>query len=157
MSQNVLDAPMTRKQIEAIIPHRGKWLLLDEVLEIGDKRIVAAKTFTEEECEGHFGIVPGHLVCECLAQAGALLVLYLYPEIRKDEIFLLRTFANFFYPLRPGRRLKLEVELYRLKEGMRIAFLKGESYIESPCGYPLAINMPKIPISGWEGVGKIRT
>ena len=115
-----------QEDIKQLIPHRGRWLLLDKIVEIQEKSIVAIKTFTKEECEGHFEIVPGHLICEALAQAGAALVLHHY-HLEEIKIFLVRTEAKFLFPVIPRVRVTLEVELVRSKMGMN--FLEGTALI----------------------------
>ena len=54
-------------------------LLVDEIVERDEARIVAKKTFREEEFffQGHYPgrpIVPGVILCECAMQAGAILL-----------------------------------------------------------------------------------
>ena len=55
--------PLGRAEIEAILPHRDPFLLLDEVLElVPGERVVARKTVTDDDCAGHFPgnpIMPG--------------------------------------------------------------------------------------------------
>lgn len=70
---------MGREQIEACIPHRSPMLLIDQVLEIEDERIVCTKTFDAGEFffQGHYPnapIVPGVVLCEACMQAGAILL-----------------------------------------------------------------------------------
>lgn len=142
MGVNVLENRILgQEEIEQIIPHRGKWLLLDKIVEIQEKSIVAIKIFTAEKCEGHFGIVPGHLICEALAQAGAALVLYRHP-LGEKTVFLVRTKADFLSPIMPGERVTLEVGLVRLKMGT--CFLKGTASV----GFRKSTE--------WEGVGILR-
>ncbi len=55
-------------------------LLIDSIIELGDNSITCSKTFQPEEffLQGHFPdrpIVPGVILCECAAQAGAVLLL----------------------------------------------------------------------------------
>jgi len=75
--------------ITSIIPHRYPMLLIDRVLEIEPGvRITAIKNITanEEVLQGHFPghpVVPGVLLVEGLAQAGAILLLHDDPEREK--------------------------------------------------------------------------
>jgi 3-hydroxyacyl-[acyl-carrier-protein] dehydratase len=70
-----------RKEIEAILPHREPFLLIDEVLELEPgERVVARKTVRPDEwyLAGHFPgrpIMPGVLIVEAMAQTGAVAVL----------------------------------------------------------------------------------
>src|SRR5436853_5068761 len=70
---------MSSEQIRAAIPHREPFLLLDEIVEQTDARIVCRKTFTGDEFwyrghYPHFPITPGVLLCEAAMQAGAVLL-----------------------------------------------------------------------------------
>jgi 3-hydroxyacyl-[acyl-carrier-protein] dehydratase len=70
---------MSRQTIEAAIPHREPFLLLDEIVEQSAKRIVCRKRFTGEEFwyRGHYPelpLTPGVLLCEAAMQAGAVLL-----------------------------------------------------------------------------------
>ena len=70
---------MASEQILAAIPHRPPMLLLDDVVEWEERRIVCTKTFRADEWffQGHypdFPIVPGVILCEAAMQAGAVLL-----------------------------------------------------------------------------------
>ena len=105
--------------IKSVLPHRYPFLLVDAVLEIEPRsRIVAAKSFTADEpfFEGHFPdhpVVPGVLLVEGMAQAGAILLLH--DHGRGEHPARLVFFssiqrARFRRPVLPGDRVVYEVE-----------------------------------------------
>lgn len=78
---------MSLEAIKAAIPHREPFLLLDEIVEQGENRIVCKKTFTGDEFwyaghYPHFPITPGVLLCEAAMQAGAVLLATM-PQFRQ--------------------------------------------------------------------------
>ena len=73
-------------QIQAIIPHRYPFLLVDQIVELEENRIVGIKQVSANEMHfmGHFPekhVMPGVLIMESLAQTGAVLLLSL-PEFK---------------------------------------------------------------------------
>ena len=69
---------MDIRDIEAVLPHRYPFLLVDRVESVGEDRIVAHKLVSRNEphFDGHFPgnpVMPGVLIIEALAQAGAML------------------------------------------------------------------------------------
>jgi 3-hydroxyacyl-[acyl-carrier-protein] dehydratase len=103
-------------EIQRLIPHRYPFLLIDRVLELEPgKRVVGVKSVTANEpfFQGHFPgypIMPGVLVLEALAQAGA--VLLLSDERQKDKLPLFAGIdrCRFRRPVVPGDQLRLEIE-----------------------------------------------
>ena len=108
---------LTIQDIERIIPHRYPFLLVDRVVEMEPgKRIVAIKNVTANEWffQGHFPgypIMPGVLIVEALAQAGA--VLLLSDESARGQIPLFAGIekCRFRQQVVPGDTLTLELEV----------------------------------------------
>jgi 3-hydroxyacyl-[acyl-carrier-protein] dehydratase len=108
--------PLDVKQIQAILPHRYPFLLIDRVLEIErKKKIVALKNVTANEpfFAGHFPgnpIMPGVLTVEAMAQAGATLLLTeIQDRDNKLVVFTGIEKARFRRPVVPGDQLRIEV------------------------------------------------
>jgi len=108
-------APFGRDEIERILPHRDPILLLDDVLELEPgARVVARKVVTEANCAGHFPgnpIMPGVLMVEALAQAGAVAVLSEEANRGKLALFAGIDDVRFRRIVRPGDELVLECRL----------------------------------------------
>ena len=105
-------------QIQAILPHRYPFLLIDRVIHITRKhRIVAIKNVSVNEpfFAGHFPgypIVPGVLIVEAIAQAGgALLLTEVAGRDSKLMFFTGIERARFRKPVMPGDQLRIEVEV----------------------------------------------
>jgi len=111
--------PLGRVEIEAILPHRPPFLLIDEVTElIPGERVVATKTVTEEDCAGHFPgnpIMPGVKMIEALAQCGAVAVLSQPENAGKLVLFAGIDEVRFKRIVRPGEVIDLvcDVETVR--------------------------------------------
>jgi beta-hydroxyacyl-ACP dehydratase FabZ len=123
------------RAIMEIIPHRYPFLLVDRVLELEDgKRIVAVKnvTFNEPYFQGHFPgnpIMPGVLVVEAMAQAGAVLLLHSRPESRGKVVYFAGIDkAKFRRPVVPGDTVRLQVEVLKLRS--RTCLMRGEAHVE---------------------------
>jgi 3-hydroxyacyl-[acyl-carrier-protein] dehydratase len=112
---------LTREQIQEIIPHREPFLLIDEVTELEPgKRVVATRTVDADEYyfKGHFPqekVMPGVLIIEALAQAGAVGVLSLPENKGRIAYFGGIKDAKFRDKVVPGDVLTLEVEIDNLR------------------------------------------
>ena len=104
-----------RTEIEAILPHRPPFLLVDEIVELEPgARVVARKLVTEEDCAGHFPgnpIMPGVKMVEALAQAGAVAVLSEERNRGKLALFAGIDDVRFKRIVRPGDELTLTCDL----------------------------------------------
>ena len=131
---------MSRSEITAAIPHREPFLLVDEIVEQSDARIVCTKRFSGEEYffAGHYPghpLVPGVLLCEAAMQAGAILLSrHLAAEqlAAQQEMLPVATRMSdvrFKRMVRPGETLCMEVELVeRLADAF---FLKAKVTVEN--------------------------
>jgi len=111
------------EQIKALIPHRPPFLLLDRVVEIEPgKRIVGLKTVDlkrDSFLQGHFPsypVMPGVLIVEALAQAGAVLVMYQREPDGRVPFFARIDNCRFRQQVRPGDTLRLEVDVTSFRE-----------------------------------------
>jgi 3-hydroxyacyl-[acyl-carrier-protein] dehydratase len=125
-----------RREIEAILPHRDPFLLLDEVVELrpGD-RVVARKRVREDEwyLRGHFPgrpIMPGVLIVEAMAQTGAVAVLADEENRGKLALFAGIDDVRFKRIVEPGDELEVTCELERVRgpigRGKATATVDGE-------------------------------
>jgi len=109
--------------IEAILPHRYPFLLVDRVISMEPmKTLVAVKCVTVNEpfFAGHFPghpVMPGVLILEALAQASALLAYRSMIEEPGDKVTYLMGIDNarFRKPVVPGDRIELHVEVVKRK------------------------------------------
>jgi 3-hydroxyacyl-[acyl-carrier-protein] dehydratase len=111
------------REIMDVLPHRYPFLMVDRVLEVEPfKCLKAIKSVTINEpfFQGHFPsypVMPGVLILEALAQAGAILVIKSIPEQMDGKIFLFTGIekVRFKKSVFPGDQLVLEVFYERHK------------------------------------------
>jgi 3-hydroxyacyl-[acyl-carrier-protein] dehydratase len=122
------------REIEAILPHRHPFLLVDRVVELGEDRVICRKnvTATEPWFQGHFPghpVMPGVLIVEALAQAGAILACKAtgFDPARQVIYFMGIDKAKFRRPVVPGDVLELEVT--PLRKGGAIWKMRGEARV----------------------------
>lgn len=135
------------QEIKKIIPHRYPFLLIDQVEEIVEgERAVGYKNVTMNEpfFQGHFPdypVMPGVLITEALAQMGAVAMLKKEENQGKLAFFTGIDKCRFKRQVKPGDRLKLEVEIVRLKgpvgKGKAKATVDGEVACEAEIMFAL--------------------
>ncbi len=107
--------------IEAIIPHRYPFLLVDRLLELEEgKRAVAIKNVSADEWffQGHFPaktVMPGVLIVEALAQTAAIALRKGVDQAGKTPLFGGIERMRFRRPVTPGDQLQLEFTLDKMR------------------------------------------
>ena len=118
----------TTREIEALIPHRWPFLLVDRIVEYDAEaqRIVGIKGVTAGEWyfQGHFPglpVMPGVIIIEALAQAAGVLA-FVTADVVPDEstrfYFVGIDKARFRKPVEPGDQLILTAKLERQMRGI---------------------------------------
>ncbi len=129
-------AVMDMAAIQAILPHRYPFLLVDRVLSMEPmKKLVAVKcvTVNEDFFNGHFPghpVMPGVLILEALAQACGLLAKGSMDEDTSQKVVYLMAIDNarFRKPVVPGDRVELHVEVVKHKG--QIWKQKGQAIVD---------------------------
>jgi len=129
MTDDAITLPIGQDLIQALIPHRYPFLLIDRVVDVvfePEKTITALKNVTINEpfFQGHFPghpVMPGVLIIEAMAQAAGVLAHLdkaasggsggLYYLAKVDN-------ARFSRIVSPGDQLSLEVTQTRIMRGM---------------------------------------
>jgi 3-hydroxyacyl-[acyl-carrier-protein] dehydratase len=117
------------------MPHRYPFLLIDRIVEIvPKKRIVAFKnvTFNEPFFPGHFPgapVMPGVLIIEAMAQAGAYLILDEIPDRASKLVYFTGIDdARFRRTVVPGDRLRLTLDVLQIRS--RACRMKGVADVD---------------------------
>jgi 3-hydroxyacyl-[acyl-carrier-protein] dehydratase len=128
--------PFGRAEIERILPHRDPFLLIDEVVELEPgRRVVARREVRAQDWwfAGHFPsrpVMPGVLIVESMAQAGAVAVLVEEENRGKIAFFAGIDDCRFKRVVQPGETLTLTCEIDRLRgpigRGKAAAHVGGE-------------------------------
>lgn len=143
MKEMTLDA----QQIQEIIPHRPPFLFVDEITELNPEgKVVGIKTFKGDEpfFEGHFPgrpLVPGVLIVEAMAQAGAVGVLAMPEHKGKIALLVGMNGVRFRKPVLPRDCVSLEVTLTKIRgpigKGSARAFVGGAVVAEAELTFAL--------------------
>lgn len=105
---------MSIETIHAAIPHRSPMLLVDEIIEQSDDKILCRKTFRDDEFffQGHYPgqpLVPGVILCESAMQAGAILLSKLLQEGEGVPVATRMNEVKFKRMVRPGETIEMEI------------------------------------------------
>lgn len=98
------------------IPHRFPFLLVDRIVEEGQRKLVGIKNVSANEAffAGHFPgqpVMPGVLILESMTQAAGILVSKVAQSPGKVPTLVRSDRMRFRRPVVPGDQLILEVEL----------------------------------------------
>ena len=129
------------KEIQEIIPHRHPFLLVDcvEELEPGVRAVgYKSVTYNEPYFAGHFPqepVMPGVLIVEALAQAGAVAILSEPKNQGKVAYFGGIDKCKFKGKVVPGDKLRLETRIIRKKGpigvGEAVATVDGKKVVSA--------------------------
>ena len=125
---------LNSNQIQAIIPHRYPFLMVDRIVELEKGlRAVGEKSVSVNEMHfmGHFPdqhVMPGVLIIEALAQTGAVAILSLDENKGKLAYFAGIKNARFKRKVIPGDKLRLEIQISRIKGPVGIG--EGKAYVD---------------------------
>ena len=137
--------PWEAADIMTILPHRYPFLLIDRVVEIDPgQRVVALRNVTANEPQftGHFPgrpIMPGVLLVESLAQAGAVALLSTVENRGKLVLFAGIDECRFRRIVIPGDTLRLEITVEKLGRvsgrARAVATVDGEVAVEATLSF----------------------
>lgn len=121
-------------EIQKILPHRPPFLLVDKIIEMTDRSVLAVKNVTMNEAFfiGHFPdepVMPGVLQVEAMAQSGGILALSTVPDPKDYTAYFLKIEnAKFRHKVVPGDTLIFKLELASpIRRG--ICHMKGTAYV----------------------------
>lgn len=124
---------LDREAVEAIIPHRDPFLLVDRILELESGVWAVGELEVRSDMfwvEGHFpeyAVMPGVLIVEAMAQVGAVALLSLPENHGKIAFFAGIDKVRFKRQVVPGETLTMRVELTKVRG--RIGFGEGKAFV----------------------------
>lgn len=123
------------KSILKLLPHRYPFVLIDRIIDLQQGETVTAVknvTYNEPFFQGHFPdqpVMPGVLILEAMAQAGAFLALNSVDDpMTKNMFFSAIDSSKFRKPVIPGDQVKLIVKLVKIRMGA--VKLSGKAYVK---------------------------
>ena len=134
-----MTGPLDRDGICAIIPHREPFLLVDEIVELVPGEHAVGRYHVSEDAwylRGHFPgrpIMPGVIMVEALAQAGAIAALSVEENRGKLALFAGINDVRFKRIVRPGEVLDLLCEVKAVRGPV------GKGKVRASVGDELAV------------------
>jgi len=132
---------LNSNQIQEIIPHRYPFLLIDKVTDLEPGHYCKAiKNISANEMQfiGHFPkehVMPGVLMVEALAQAGAVIILSMEENKGKIAYFAGIDKCKFKQKVVPGDTLELDVEIVKRRGpigyGNAVARVNGKVAVQA--------------------------
>ncbi|MEA1947574.1 MAG: 3-hydroxyacyl-ACP dehydratase FabZ [Thermodesulfobacteriota bacterium] len=124
------------QKIMNLLPHRYPFIMIDRILElIPGEKAVALKNVTINEpfFQGHFPgspIMPGVLMIEAMAQAGAVLAAESLPEEEQGSLiyFMGMNKVKFRKPVVPGDQIIFEIKF--LKQRGKVFKMSGMAFVD---------------------------
>ena len=138
------------QEILDFLPHRYPFLLIDRVVEFEPaRRLVALKNVTINEpfFQGHFPgvpIMPGVLVIEAMAQAGAIIMLAeITDRDKKLVVFTGIERAKFRQSVTPGDQLRIEVNVLSFRP--RAGRIEGKAFVDGKLACEATLTCMVVP------------
>lgn len=124
------------KEILRLLPHRYPFLLVDRIMEVkADEKIVALKnvTMNEQFFQGHFPVepvMPGVLLLEGMAQAGALLAYISNPEKVGNSLVYFAGLdgVRFRQKVVPGDQISYHIDV--IKRKTKLYKMAANAYVD---------------------------
>ena len=149
------------QEIMDLLPHRYPFLLIDRVIEFErGKRLVAVKNVTINEpfFQGHFPgypIMPGVLVVEAMAQAGAILMMAeIADRHSRLVVFTGIERAKFRRPVTPGDQIRFEIEALSMRS--RAGRMEGKASVDGKLACEATLTCQMVPRSRDRGSAETR-
>ena len=126
-----IDNTFDIQKIMNLLPHRYPFIMIDRILElVPGEKVIALKNVTINEpfFQGHFPgspIMPGVLIIEAMAQAGAVLAAESLPEEEQGSLiyFMGMNKVKFRKPVVPGDQIIFEIKF--LKQRAKVFKMSG--------------------------------